>query len=98
MSFIQAGQGPHIGKINLLSGAGSKETDPLGLFKQPPPPPPPPGPDWQVNPNSAQQAAAAVAGSTPKTDATSISPRAAQGADQSGDLTDKTPGKQTFGA
>lgn len=60
-----------MGKINLLTGAGSKITDPLGLYPAPPQapmPPPPPASGfipWTGNSKSdtaSQRAAAAVAG------------------------------------
>lgn len=72
MSFIQ-GQGPiHAGKINLLTGGGSKITDPLGIYKTTQPAVPPPAPLNQVppwvDPLAAQRASAAVSGGDPNKD------------------------------
>lgn len=54
MSAIFSGiGGPKVGGINLITGGGSKATDPLGLFKDKPVPdmpPPPPGPQPWVAP------------------------------------------------
>lgn len=71
MSFLANIPGPKVAGINIVTGKGSKITDPFGVFKDPPPPPPPSpqtwGQPWQGGnaPGAASRAAAAAAGTTP---------------------------------
>lgn len=97
MSFAGAfPNAPKVGGINLVTGGGSKITDPLGIFKTTPPPPPvvypTTGGPWQGTSTSGSKTLSADA-------ATNASNAAAAGqfADALGTKTKTKDGEETLG-